>query len=249
LHGCSGSEPYRKQHYDVEIIRRITEYRKHKIICPCCEETTEGTFPSEANESVYSPELVALVVTLTGLFHMSRRMAKLFIENVTGVPISVGSVSKLEKEVTHASVPVMEEIEMAAQSSPNGNADETGIGIKGGRQGWLWVLVTPCAVLFRLYTGRGRKWASELLGSFAGILTSDRWSGYNHYPAAKRQLCWAHLMRDFKAMSESGPTGEAIGKALRKEAKLMFRLWHRFKKWKTNQESKGIRVSMTVPES
>ena len=50
-------------------------------------------------------------------------------------------------------------------------------------------------------------------------------------------------------MTESGADGEAIGTALRKEARSMFRLWHRFKKWKKNQESKGTKVSMTILES
>ena len=151
--------------------------------------------------------------------------------------------------MTQAAVPVMEEIEKAAQSAPNGNADETGIGMKSGEQGWLWVLVTEYAVLFRLYSGRGQEWASKLLGCFIGILTSDRWCGYNHYPSIKRQLCWAHLIRDFKSMCASGPEGEAIGKGLLKAASSMFRMWHRFKKWKENQEKRGIRVSMTVLES
>ena len=249
LLGCSDPEPYRQQHYDVEIIRRVTEYRKHKIACPSCGEITEGILPEEANKNAYSPKLSALVATLTGLFHMSRRMTKLFIENVTGVPISVGSVSNLEKEVTKAVAPVMEKIEMAAQSASRGNADETGFGMKGTKQGWLWVLTTPHAVLFRLYPGRGQKWAGKLLGDFEGILTSDRWSGYNQYPSEKRQVCWAHLVRDFKSMTGSSAAGSAIGKSLKKEAKLMFRLWHRFKRWKEVQESKGIRVSMTVLES
>ena len=205
--------------------------------------------PEEANKSAYSADIAALVVTLTGLFQMSRRMTKLFIEEVTGIPMSVGSVSNMEKEMTHAAVPVMEEIEKAAQSAPNGNVDETGIGMKNSDQGWLWVLVTGCAVLFRLYSGRGQEWASKLLGSFAGILTSDRWSGYNHYPSDKRQLCWAHLIRDFRSMCASGPEGEAIGKSLLKAAREMFRMWHRLKKWKKNQEKQGIHVSMTVFES
>ena len=241
--------PYRQQHYDVEIIRRIVEYRKHKIICPCCGETTEGTLPEGASKSAYSPKVAAFVVTLTGLFQMSRRMAKLFIEEIMGVPISVGSVSNLEKEMNQASVPVMKEIEMTAQNAEHGNADETGYGLKNGQQGWLWVFVTEQAVLFRLFFGRGQEWATKLLGCFAGILTSDRWSGYNHYPSEKRQLCWSHLLRDFKAMSESGPVGAAIGISLKKEAQLMFRLWHRFKNWKENQERQGINVSMTVLES
>ena len=152
-------------------------------------------------------------------------------------------------ELTEAAQPVMEEIELAAQNAKQGNVDETGIGMKNGKQGWLWVLVTPIAVLFRLLVGRGQECASSLLGCFKGILTSDRWCGYNHYPKEKHQFCWAHLLRDFKAMAGSGPDGEAIGTALRKEAKAMFRLWHRFKKWKSNQESQGIKVSMTVLES
>jgi transposase len=249
LEGCSDPAPYRQQHYDVEIIRRITEYRKHKIVCPCCGETTAGTLPEEANKSAYSANVAALIVTLTGLFQVSRRMTKLFVEEVFGIPISVGSVSNIEKEMTRATQPVMEEIEMMAQSASRGNADETGFGIKNGQQGWLWVLVTDFAVLFRLYLGRGQEWASKLIGCFIGTLTTDRWCGYNHYPSEKRQLCWAHLIRDFKSMCATGAVGIAIGTALRKEARAMFRLWHRFKKWKSNQERKGIKVSMTVLES
>ena len=246
---CNDPEPYRQQQYDVEIIRRITEYRKHEITCPCCGETTEGILPEAALKSAYSPGVAALVVTLTGLFHMSRRMAKLFIEEIIGIPISIGSVSNLENEMAQAAQPVMEEIEMSTQNAGHGNADETGFGMKNGQQGWLWVLATPCAVLFRLFLGRGQEWASQLLGCFTGILTSDRWCGYNHYPPEKRQLCWAHLIRDFKAMCTTGPDGEAIGTALRKAAQAMFILWHRFKKWKSHQESQGIKVSMTVLES
>ena len=95
LKEISDPEPYRQQQYDIEIIRRITEYRKHKLVCPCCGETTEGTLPEEAGKSAYSADIAALVVTLTGLFQMSRRTAKLFMEKVMEIPISVGSVSNL----------------------------------------------------------------------------------------------------------------------------------------------------------
>jgi hypothetical protein len=253
---CGGSltehndpEPHRQQHYDVKIIRRITEYRKHEIVCPCCGETTAGKLPEEANESAYSVDVVALVAILTGLFQLSRRKTKLFLEQVTGIPISLGSVSNMEKEVTYAAQPVMEEIEKKAQNAEHGNVDETGFGMKNGEQGWLWVLVTSSAVLFRLFLGRGQEYASKLWGCFEGILTSDRWCGYNHYPSKKRQVCWAHLLRDFKSMCGRGPDGEAIGKALMKESRGMFRLWHRFKRWRGENEDRGVKISMTVLES
>ena len=245
----SDSEPYRQQYYDFEVTRRTTEYRKHKIKCGVCGHTSEGKLPEEANKSTYGPNIAGLVGTLTGQNQMSRRMTATFIEEFTGIPISEGSISNLEKELTEAAQPVMNEIEFAAQNATQGNVDETGMGMKNSQQGWLWVLATPFAVLFRLFAGRGQKYASLLLGCFDGILTSDRWCGYNQYPKEKHQLCWAHLLRDYKSMTEQGRDGEAIGKALRKEARAMFRLWHRFKKWKNNQESKGIKVSMTVLES
>ena len=33
-------------------------------------------------------------------------------------------------------------------------------------------------------------------------MTSDRWWAYSHLPLARRQLCWAHLQRDFTAHAE-----------------------------------------------
>jgi transposase len=243
LEGCADSEPYRRQKYEIKIIRRVTEYRKHRCTCPDCGQVTEGTLPEEAQGSAYDANIVLLAGMLTGMCQVSRRMARLFIESLCGVPISIGSVSNLEKELAEASQPVMEEIEVVAQSAEQANADETGFGLEDGKQGWLWVLVTQFAVLFRVYAGRGQKYASRLLGKFEGILTSDRWSGYNCYPKEKRQICWAHVLRDFKAMRESGPDGESIGLGLRKEAKKLFRKLHRFRRWRQTQEKAGVTVS------
>jgi transposase len=242
-------QPYRCQTFDFEIVLHVTEYRQHTILCPHCGETSKGTLPEKALGSIYSANVVGLVGVLTGLYQISRRMAAMYIKEVIGIPISVGSVSNLEKELADSAAPVMEEIETVAQNAEQGNADETGFGMVRGEQGWLWVLVTDAAVLFRLLSSRSQACAKKILGSFEGILTSDRWGGYNSYPSEKRQLCWAHLERDFKAMCDMGAEGEAIGKGLLKQTKLMFRMWRRFSKWKARQEAAGIKVSMTVLES
>jgi transposase len=55
---------------------------------------------------------------------------------------------------------------------------------------------------------------------------SDRWSAYNWLSTLLRQLCWAHLLRDFQAFVERGGTSQSIGEALLTQAKLMFRWWH-----------------------
>jgi transposase len=58
-------------------------------------------------------------------------------------------------------------------------------------------------------------------------LVTDRWSGYSWYPTWRRQLCWAHLVRDIEAMIERGGRSQEIGEALRDQARKMFHGWHR----------------------
>src|SRR6266496_2584236 len=57
--------------------------------------------------------------------------------------------------------------------------------------------------VFRIAAGRHAFEARALLGErFAGIVCSDRWRGYDYLDPTQRQLCWAHLLRDFTAHSE-----------------------------------------------
>ena len=49
---------------------------------------------------------------------------------------------------------------------------------------------------FFLRRGRSKEVVDEVLGeSFGGILVSDFYASYDHYPGLK-QRCWAHLLRD-----------------------------------------------------
>ena len=51
----------------------------------------------------------------------------------------------------------------------------------------------------------------NLLGETKAIVTSDRWWAYNHLPLARRQICWAHLPRDFKAHAEGMAAEKEFG--------------------------------------
>jgi transposase len=81
---------------------------------------------------------------------------------------------------------------------------------------------------FAIRKSRGAKVAEELLGAaFAGILVSDRWSAYAWVDTARRQLCWAHLVRQFRGLQERGLDGERIGSSLELLTEEMFHMWHR----------------------
>lgn len=93
-----------------------------------------------------------------------------------------------------------------------------------GRQGWLWVMVTPLVSYFAVFLSRSQAACQHLLGE---AFSSDRFSAYNWLECEQRQICWAHLKRDFTRIAErSGVSGE-LGTALLEQEKLLFEHWYR----------------------
>ena len=45
-----------------------------------------------------------------------------------------------------------------------------------------------------------------------GFLCSDRWGVYNTVPAERRQVCWAHLKRDFQKIIDRGGPRVFVGR-------------------------------------
>ena len=90
------------------------------------------------------------------------------------------------------------------------------------------MLVTPLVAVFSVVLSRSQARAKALLGAtFKGILISDRYSAYTWLDALRRQLCWAHLKRELKAMAERSGVSKDIGEALLRRERRLFRWWHR----------------------
>jgi transposase len=63
---------------------------------------------------------------------------------------------------------------------------------------------------------------------FAGIVCSDRWRGYDYLDPSQRQLCWAHLLRDFTAHSEGMAEQQEFGDDGVRIARHLFAAWERY---------------------
>jgi transposase len=149
------------------------------------------------------------------------------MEEVFGVPMSVGTISPLEQATTEALAVPGEEARTYVHEPEVAHLDETSWR-QGGKRAWLWVAVTSWVTVFVVRLSRGGDVARALLGkTFSGILVPDRYSAYNWYPVRWRQICWAHLLRDFEAMRDRGGRSEAIGDALLAQAHQRFTWWHR----------------------
>jgi transposase len=138
----------------------------------------------------------------------------------------------LRQENCDAVAQVVEQAHQYVQAQGRVNMDETSFAQGNGdgqnpsrRKGWLWVMVTPWVSYFAVFLGRSQAVCEQMLGeAFNGIVSSDRFSAYNGLNLEKRQLCWAHLKRDFTRIAER--TGE-LGEALLEQQKLLFEQWYR----------------------
>lgn len=88
--------------------------------------------------------------------------------------------------------------------------------------------MTPLVTIFRLLQTRGAAGAKDLLGEVVwGIIGTDHYAGYHWIDPCQRQLCWAHLKREFVAWSERTGETARIGLAFLAVEKQLFTLWYR----------------------
>jgi transposase len=149
------------------------------------------------------------------------------MDDLCGVPMSVGTISQSEKATPEVVAEPVEEARASVQEQAVAYLDETSWH-QGDKRAWLWVAVTSLVTVFLVRMSRAGQVARELLGEqFSGILVTDRYSAYNWYPVRWRQVCWAHVLRDCEAMRGRGGASEEIGATLLGQAHQMFVWWHR----------------------
>lgn len=221
----SDPEPHRHQVTELPpVVPHITEYRQHTLICGGCGHETRACLPEGVPVGQFGPRLLATVGLLTGAYHLSKRTAQEVLRDLFGVRMSLGAVSGCEGTVSDALAAVVIEAHEWAQEQRTAHADETGWRERR-RLVWLWVMATRLVTVFKVQARRNREAARSLLGRFQGVLHSDRWAAYNIHTGL-RQLCWAHLLRDFTAMGEAGGRAGRIGRRLVRRAKKVLKRWH-----------------------
>jgi transposase len=220
--------PFRHQVIEIPPIKPvITEYQWHQLTCPACGETTRAPWPAGVPSGTYGPRLHATVALCTGSYRLSKRTTGQVMDDLFGVPMSASTISQSEQTTTAVVAEPVEAARAYVQEQAVGHLDETSWR-QGGKRAWLWVAVTSLVTVFLVRMSRGGQVARELWGEqFSGILVTARYSAYNWYPVRWRQVCWAHLLRDFEAMRDRGGRSEEIGDALLAQAHQMFTWWHR----------------------
>jgi transposase len=224
-------EPRRHQVTELPPIEaHITEYQCPSVVCPACGKTTQAPVPEDV-AGQFGPQLTALIAYLTVVCRIPRRLVQTLLEDALHVPISLGSTQAAWEEASAAVAAPCQQLEQALQHQPVLNGDETGHRTNGEKR-WLWAIVAPMFVVYRIATTRAADVLVALLGDvFAGVLCSDRWRPYQTYHHGALQFCWAHFKRNVLGAQDLAKTTEAerfCRDALALHARL-FRLWYRFR--------------------
>ena len=203
----------------------LSEHRLQRLRCPDCGATTRAQLPAGVPPGAFGPRLQAAVATLSVRNRVSRRDTTELLRELFGAALSTGSIDAIVQHAGEALAEPHAQLADQIRSASVVNIDETGWRLRGGKR-TLWGALTSRAAVFRIAEGRHRREAQALLGEdFSGVACSDRWWAYDYLDPERRQLCWAHLVRDFTAHSEGLGAQKEFGAAGLRVTGRLFAAW------------------------
>jgi transposase len=204
-------EPARHQVEELPVLARIvTEHRCQRVRCPTCGRRVRADLPAGVATSAFGPRFQAAVAVLSVRNRISRRDVVELCEQLFGARISSGTVDAILTRVADALADPYDDLLDHVRQSKHLNMDETGWRTAGDRRA-LWGAFTDRHAVLRIAADRGEEHAKALLADTSAVVTSDRWWAYSHLPLKRRQVCWAHLRRDFKAHADGLATEKEFG--------------------------------------
>jgi transposase len=194
---------------------------RETFTCAACETISETPAPFHAiPRGRAGPGLLAeIVVGKFGLHLPLTRQSRVFTDE--GVPLDVSTLCDWVGAVAAAMAPLASRIAEHVMGAERLHVDDTPVPVLARgktRTGRLWTVVrddrpfageAPPAALYFYSPDRKGEHPQAILGSFAGILQADAYSGFGalYAPgrptgAAQEAACWAHARRPFFKLAE-----------------------------------------------
>lgn len=182
----------------------VVEHRAEHISCPCCGQSTVGTFPPEVAQPVqYGPRVQALGVYLQAYQLLPYDRTQDLLQDLCGTAPSTGTLQTAMERCATQLVEPEARIKEAVRKAEVAHFDETGFYI-GGKRHWLHVSSTPTLTYYGWHPNRGKA-ATDGLGilpEFGGRAIHDGWSTYFGYEDCEHGLCNAHHLRELTFVEE-----------------------------------------------
>ena len=176
-------------------LAEVTEHVFPARTCPLCRKRRlpQDFLPEIAvGRQRLGVNLVSLIVALREEGRLPVRTVQVrtvqwHLGTVHQLKLSVGAIVRAVHQVTRQAGPEVGGLLERIRSSPVVHAGETGWR-QDGVNGYAWTFSTPSQRYF-LRRGRGGEVVDEVLGeSFEGILVSDFYAAYHHYPWTQTEV-------------------------------------------------------------
>jgi transposase len=235
--GPNDPEPKRFQVIELPpIVLEVIEHQAHARTCPCCQHVNAEAIPADVRAHSIGSRLTATLSYLTGNLGLSKRNVEELAFDVFGAPIALGTVANLEQEVSAALLPAHQEALEAARKAEVKFVDETSWKL-WGKLCWLWGAATLDLAVFVIHAKRSALGLAALLGSeIEGLVHSDRYKVYLQVPAERRQICWAHLKRDFQKVADCEGPSRFVGRRGLRIVREVFAAWHEFQEGQVTRQ-------------
>src|SRR5690606_34517558 len=118
--------------------------------CSACGFKTRAAYDETViPRFAFGPRLTAVVAMLTGVYHLSRRQTVRLLWELLGVRMSLGSVSAIEKRVSAAVAPAVDEAWKQAREASVKHTDGTSW-LRAGVMLSLWTVATTAVTVFKI---------------------------------------------------------------------------------------------------
>ncbi|MDQ3694799.1 MAG: IS66 family transposase [Chloroflexota bacterium] len=204
----------RRQIIELPPVRaEVAEHQVRERRCRGCGWAGRGALPDLTDHA--GPHrrvgwgVAALVATLRTKLRLPLAQVQWLLERTWGLRLSVGEVSGLLTEVARVGRGAYDALLAEARASPVVHMDETGWR-ENGRNGYIWTVSTPTVRVFSYAQGRAGAVADRLLGEGGtGTVVSDFYGAYDRL-TRPQQRCWAHLLRDVRALCDDHPADHRL---------------------------------------
>jgi transposase len=205
---------WRRQVIDLPLApATITEHVVLARRCPHCHRTVTPSLDLSdqvLGQQRVSLRLMAVVAMLREQVRLPLGLVQRYLETVHGLRLSQGELVGILQTVSRQAQTAVTAIRDGIRASPVVQADETGWR-QDGQNGYLWSFSTPSLRYFA-HGNRSKAMVDAVLGpDFAGVLVTDFYAAYDHYPGP-HQRCWVHLLREIHELRRKQPADVGLAR-------------------------------------
>lgn len=213
----AGTEDATTIEWEVQIRRVIHRRQKYQRACDCQRPVslTAPPPPKLIPKGLLETSAIAHLVVNKFLHGqpINRQLHELAL--CCGVRFAPGTLCGVQDTVGTLLRPLYDATLLHLREADHWHADETRwmqCGDDAKQRWWLWVFASADAVAFVLDPSRARAVPRRVFGlddddarHATGIVSCDRWKGYQGLDGLQTAYCWAHVRRDFTDLGRGYP--------------------------------------------